>query len=122
MKRAQLLWLGALAAGLVVAMTASPVNAAPAYQGDDFAIHSYDARTLTVCDVEKDGHSVWAGYYIEGGSSYQTASVLYDDDPNSTDCTEWGTFPIRDFRVVEDNPDSSSNYYGPYHGEPVYAN
>jgi hypothetical protein len=63
------------------------------------------------------------GYYREGSSYYQTASVIYDDDPNSTDCTEWGVLgPIGDLRVVEDNPDSSTNYYGPWHGYPVYGN
>jgi hypothetical protein len=123
----------AFAASLSLSLGLTGVAAGPAEahdgsdglfkQGSDYFIHSYDGTWFKICDAEDDGHAVWAGYYINNASNpgYWTARVLYLGDPDGVDCTTWDVSPyvLTNIRVVEDNPDSSTNYYGPWHGWPV---
>jgi hypothetical protein len=90
-------------------------------QGADYFYHGYAGTWFDICDAEDDGHSVWAGYYDNNSTVYHTAKVIYIGDPDGLDCTRWDISPLvlTNIRVVEDNPNSSTNYYGPWHGWPV---
>lgn len=102
-----------------------PAQAFSVVQGLDYTSHSYDGKSFTVCDGEDDGHSVWAGLYDSGSTSYQTAPVLYPPDPAGLNCTDYDVFPpyyLTNLRTVEDNPNSSTNYYSEWHGYPVVGN
>jgi hypothetical protein len=116
--------LGAVAASVAfVALPAGPASAHDVYQGNDAAFHSYDGLEFTICDGENDGHAVWAGYYRVGSNSYYSAPVLYPSNTSGVECTTY--YPasvLSNLRVVEDNPDSSTNYYGAWHGYPVAGN
>jgi hypothetical protein len=118
--------LAAGVTGLAAAFfPAGPAQAHNVYQGDDYAVHSYDGSVFDICDAENDGHKVWAGYYYNGSNAYQTAEVIYGSDTSGIDCTRY-SFPsgyyLTNLRVVEDNPDSGTNYYGAWHGYPVAGN
>jgi hypothetical protein len=115
--------LSAGAIGLFATLSmAGPAQAHRVYQGNDYATHSYDGTLLKICDAEDDGHKVWAGYYDNGSNTYHTAVVIYYNDTDGLDCTTWGLGGDRiltNLRAVEDNPNSSTNYYSPWHGWPV---
>jgi hypothetical protein len=118
----------AIAAGMIGATAIMPTgtaNAFTVYQGDDYATHSSSGNAFTICDVEGDSHSVWAGYYTTESSAYLTAPVYYPPDPAGTNCTPYrlsSPYLLSNLRVVEDNPNSSTNFYGPWHGYPVAGN
>jgi hypothetical protein len=66
---------------LVVALLVFTVIAAPAgahqtevSQGRDFAVTATDHESGTVCDMERDGHAVYADWYSESGIRIATAS------------------------------------------------
>jgi hypothetical protein len=98
-----------------------PAGAHTVFQGDDYVQHSYDATQFLVCDAEDDSHSVWAGHYDNSSNSYKTADVFYPSNPDGVNCTLYDIYPLHltNVRAVEDNPSSSANYYGPWHGYPV---
>lgn len=120
--------ISALAVSGIGALSAltlpTPAAAHSVSQGDDYAVHSYDATAFTVCDAENDSHKVWAGYYDNTSNSYQTADVYYGSDTSGIDCTAYDIYPahLTNLRVVEDKPGSSDNYYGAWHGYPVAGN
>ncbi|MFI6284334.1 hypothetical protein ACIBCM_06160 [Streptomyces sp. NPDC051018] len=100
---------------------AAPAGASAVYQGDDWATHSYDGTWFTYCDAEDDNHSVWVGYYyyVNSLSNYTTATpVTY----GHCESESLNLGYLVDLRVVEDNPYSGTNFYGPWHGYPVVDN
>jgi hypothetical protein len=120
--------LSTLAVGIAATATlglAGPAQADPVSQGEDYAFHSDDGKQLTVCDVEDDNRAVWAGYYTTESYQYQTLTIRYPSDPDGVNCasrrvgTRLDSIVLSNLRVVEDNPSSSTNYYGAWHGYPV---
>jgi hypothetical protein len=100
---------------------AAPASAGNVYQGNDFASHAYDGAWFTYCDSEDDNHSVWVGYYYYNVtlSNYQTSPPVTYGNCGGVSLSQGY---LIDLRVVEDNPYSSTNFYGPWHGEPVVDN
>ncbi|MEV1015836.1 hypothetical protein AB0I95_22990 [Micromonospora sp. NPDC049751] len=112
--------LGALAISAVfTGLWAAPASAHPVNQGSDEATHSYDGTFLEYCDYESDGHSVWVNYYTDASTSMRsTASVN-----GFNQCGQYYFDSVlTNLRVVEDNPASSTNYYGRWHDYPVAGN
>lgn len=64
------------AALLVFAVIAAPAGAhqTEVSQGNDFAITASDHESGTVCDMERDGHAVYADWYNAFGTRIATAS------------------------------------------------
>ncbi|WFE43691.1 hypothetical protein [Verrucosispora sp. WMMD1129] len=121
MRRRIIALLAAIGIGTAALLAApTPASAHGVSQGNDYALHSYNGRVLTICDAENDGHRVWAGYYTSASYSYQTAPVIYGSNTSGVDCTTYElSHVLTNLRVVEDKPGSSSNYYGSWHGYPV---
>jgi hypothetical protein len=61
---------------LALAMFATSTSAhqTEVSQGLDFAITASDHESGTVCDMERDGHAVYADWYSESGTRIATAS------------------------------------------------
>ncbi|GGQ06706.1 hypothetical protein GCM10010266_32790 [Streptomyces griseomycini] len=107
--------LGTLAVSAAsVGLWAVPASASDVHQGSDWATHAYDGTWFDYCDGEDDNHSVWGGYYTTSSSAYQTSSPV-----NGYCGTEFVDGVLTNLRMVEDNPASSTNYYGAWHGYPV---
>ncbi|MGW0791210.1 hypothetical protein ACWD04_23945 [Streptomyces sp. NPDC002911] len=108
---------GALAISVASAgLWAAPASASDVNQGSDYASHSYDGTYLEYCDYESDSHSVWVNYYTDASTSMRsTASVNGAGNCNAV----YLSSVLTNLRVVEDNPSSSTNYYGSWHGYPV---
>jgi hypothetical protein len=109
---------------------AGPAQAHQVKQGgNDYAYHSVDGKQLTVCDVQNDDRAVWAGYYTSASNRYRILKINYPAPPaGPIDCatvrvgTRLDSIVLTNFRVVEDKPNSSTNYYSPWHGYPVRGN
>jgi hypothetical protein len=93
-------------APLVVAMLVLAVIAAPAgahqtevSQGNDFAITASDHESGTVCDMERDGHAVYADWYDESGNRIATASD--GGDPGCDEVNFPGTSKAERVEVCE---------------------
>ncbi|MFI8185216.1 hypothetical protein ACIF70_32495 [Actinacidiphila glaucinigra] len=97
-----------------ITLGTAPASASDVYQGNDWATHAYDGTSFDYCDGEDDNHSVWGGYYTTASSAYQTSSPV-----NGYCNTEYVSGVLSNLRMVEDNPSSSTNYYGAWHGYPV---
>ncbi|MEU5096563.1 hypothetical protein [Streptomyces sp. NPDC020996] len=61
--------------------------------------------------------SVWGGYCTTTSSAYQVS------EPVNGYCNTWSVDGVlTNLRMVEDNPSSSTNYCGAWHGYPVAGN
>ncbi|WP_149100758.1 hypothetical protein [Actinoplanes teichomyceticus] len=68
------------------------------------------------CDYEGDNHSVWVNYYTNASTSMQSTESVN----GVAKCNQYYLSSVlTNLRVVEDNPSSSTNYYGAWHGYPV---
>jgi hypothetical protein len=81
--------------GVFMAST-GPASAAPpiSTQGDDYAFIN-SSGNLVVCDVEADGHGVYAEWRTASGTG-----LAWDHNGSKSPCYEYG--PVREFRVCED--------------------
>ncbi|MYU21267.1 hypothetical protein [Streptomyces sp. SID8352] len=68
-------------------------------QGSDYAVYDYDTKTLSVCDMESDGHWVYALYEKTSDSK---ALKLVDDNGSDAGCASVSGSVYR-FRVCEDD-------------------
>lgn len=69
--------LTAMAAALIAfALFATPTGAhqTEVSQGNDFVVTASNHESGTVCDMERDGHAVYADWYDESGNRIATAS------------------------------------------------
>ncbi|OJF10516.1 hypothetical protein [Couchioplanes caeruleus] len=109
--------LGALVISAAFAgLWAAPASASNVNQGSNYAQHSYDGTYFEYCDYEDDNHSVWVNYYTDASTSMRsTESVNGAGNCNAVFLSS----VLTNLRVVEDNPSSSTNYYGAWHGYPV---
>ncbi|MFJ4499515.1 hypothetical protein [Streptomyces sp. NPDC088864] len=109
--------LGALTISAAsAALWAAPASASDVSQGSDYASHSYDGRYFEYCDYEADNHSVWVNYYTDASTAMKSSPTVN----GAGNCN--AMYPngvLTNLRVVEDNPASSTNYYGSWHGYPV---
>jgi len=76
MKNIVRLAMTAAVALLALAVFATPVGAhqTEVSQGRDFAVTATDHESGTVCDMERDGHAVYADWYDASGNRIATAS------------------------------------------------
>jgi hypothetical protein len=88
-----------VAAALLVVMgafiaTAGTASAAPiSEQGDDYAEIDENGN-LKVCDLEQDGHGVYAEWQSNSGTGY-----AWDTNGSKSPCSTYG--PVVTFRVCE---------------------
>jgi hypothetical protein len=100
-------------AGAVVA-SPSPASANAtvcSYQGDDYACTD-EAGYLWVCDVERDGHSVYAEYRTNSEHGY-----AYDQNGSTDPCTFYNPAgKVQEFRVCEEvwGPDWCGDWRDPW--------
>ncbi|MFJ9214319.1 hypothetical protein [Streptomyces sp. NPDC102264] len=117
MRRSLTTVLGALAISAASAgLWAAPASASNVNQGSDYASHSYDGTWFEYCDYEGDNHSVWVNFYTDASTSMRSTPSVN----GAGNCNEvYLSSVLTNLRVVEDNPSSSTNYYGAWHGYPV---
>jgi len=103
-----------VAAGLVVAATPAGAWSGPAVQGSDTArTLGFDDDVIEVCDNERDGHGVYADYYLNGGAH----RTLTDANGSAYPCykDDWyyeGYWIVR-FRVCEKVINACSGWWYP---------
>lgn len=68
-------------------------------QGNDFAVTATDHESGTVCDMEADGHAVYADWYTESGTRIATASD--GGDPGCDEISFPGTSKASSVTVCE---------------------
>lgn len=103
-----------LAAGLVGLAVLTPSTALAAtglysYEGSDYS-RDNAGKSVTVCDLENDGHDVHADYQVVGSGSLR---IIYASGYSSCDTSGYYSAGIYQHRAVEAVP-LSPDQFGPW--------